>query len=108
MRKLHILFPMKLSGVATTIEIACAAMSGTPATLTSSSSTSAANRKAATLTVKKRAAWKPACPPRARNVQYRFHQKLLVTATTNATVAAIRWCRSNTSTQSANTVRLTT
>ena len=33
MRKLHILFPMKLSGVATTIEIACAGSSGRPATL---------------------------------------------------------------------------
>ena len=37
MRKLHILFPMKLSGVAATIEIACAGSSATPATLTSSS-----------------------------------------------------------------------
>ena len=45
MRKLHILFPMKLSGVATTIEIACAGISGRPATLTSSSSTSAANEE---------------------------------------------------------------
>ena len=61
--KLHILFPMKLSGVAATIEIACAGISATPATLTSSSSTSSANRNATTLTVKKRAAWKPACPP---------------------------------------------
>ena len=81
---------MKLSGVAATIEIACAASSGRPATLTSSSSTSAANRNAATLTVKKRAAWKPACPPRALKVQWRFQKKLFVTATTNATVAAMR------------------
>ena len=42
--------------------IACAGSSDTPATLTSSSSTLAANRKAATLTMKKRAAWNPACP----------------------------------------------
>ena len=50
----------------------------------------AANTNAAMLTVKKRAAWKPACPPRARNVQWRFHQKLLVTATAKASVAATR------------------
>ena len=42
------------------------------------------------LTVKKRAAWKPAWPPRARKVQWRFHQKLFITATTKAAVAASR------------------
>ena len=50
MRKLHILFPMKLSGVAATIEIAWAGSSGTPATLTRTSSIAAANTKAAMLT----------------------------------------------------------
>ena len=60
---------MKLSGVATTIEIAWARSSGTPATLTSSSSTVAATRKATMLTAKKRGAWKPAAPLRASKVQ---------------------------------------
>ena len=96
--KLHILFPTKLSGVAATIEIAWAGSSGMPATLTSSSRIAEANRNAATLTVKKRAAWKPARPPRARKVQCRFHQKLLITATTKASVAATRWWRSSSST----------
>jgi hypothetical protein len=90
MRKLHILFPMKLSGVAAMIEMAWAGSSDTPATLTSSSSMAAAKMNAATLTVKKRAAWKPARPPRARKVQWRFHQKLLSTATAKAAVAATR------------------
>jgi hypothetical protein len=90
------LFPRKFSGVAETIAIAWAGSSATPTTLTSSSSTAAANRKAAMLTVKKRAAWKPAWPPRARKVQWRFHQKLLVTATTKAAVAATRWWTSPT------------
>ena len=53
--KLHILLPTKFSGMAAAIEIAWAATSRTPA-VTSSSSTAAANRKAPTLTAKKRAA----------------------------------------------------
>ncbi len=81
---------MKLSGVAATIEIAWAGSSAMPPTLTSTSSMAAANRNATMLTVKKRAAWKPARPPRAPNVQCRFHQKLFTTATTNAAVAATR------------------
>jgi len=58
--------------------------------------------------VKKRAAWKPACPSRAPKVQWRFHQKLFATATTKAQVAATRWCIENSSTQAANTHRFTT
>ena len=36
------------------------------------------------LTAKNRAAWKPACPSLASNVQRRFQAKLLATATENA------------------------
>ena len=46
---------------------------------------------ASTLTVKKRAAWKPACPSLASKVQCRFQQKLLVTATQKARIAAGMW-----------------
>ena len=47
--------------------------------LTSSSRIAGGHRNAPTLTVKKRAAWNPACPSRAPKVQCRFHQKLLAT-----------------------------
>ena len=46
------------------------------------------------MTVKKRAAWKPACDsfePWRRKVQWRLSRKLLLTATTNAPTAASRW-----------------
>ena len=42
------------------------------------------------------------------NVQWRFHQKLLETATRNAITAAIRKSRSSAWTQIANVIRLTT
>src|SRR3954463_10501478 len=107
MAKLHILFPRKLSGVATTMEIAWAGSSDTPATLTSSSSTTSANRKATTLTAKKRVAWDSGLPAPARKVQWRFHQKLLVTPATKASVAAAMWWMSNAFTHRANTHRFT-
>ena len=46
---------------------------------------------AATLTAKKRAAWKPAWPSPAAKVQWRFQKKLLLTATQKAPIAAIMW-----------------
>src|SRR4051794_20864592 len=79
---------MKLSGVATTIEIAWAAISGMLVWVTSSSSTPSAKKNATTLTVKKRAAWKPACPSRAPKVQWRFHQKLFDTPPTKGSGGA--------------------
>ncbi len=66
-----------------------------PGTSTTSISISRAIRlipSARTLTVKKRAAWKPACSPLAwSKVQWRFQRKLLVTATTKAAIAAGMW-----------------
>ncbi len=94
--------------MAATIDTAWAASSGTFARVTSSSSTAAAKRKASTLTAKKRVAWNPMCPSRAPNVQWRFHQKLLLTATTKASVAATRWWRSATPKARAKTARFTT
>ena len=104
--KLHILFPRKFSGMAAAIEIACAATFGTPKPLMSSSSIPSENRNAAALTAKKRTAWKPACPSRAPNVQWRLSQKLFVTATRKATVAATMWCTSKTTARRANTAML--
>ena len=54
---------------------------------TKSSSTIRLTTRAATLTVKKRAAWKPAWPSPASKVQWRFQKKLLMTATTKAPIA---------------------
>ena len=107
MAKLHILVPMKLSGVAATIEIAWAGSSAMPTTLTSSSRIASANRKATTLTAKKRDAWVSGRPAPARNVQCRFHQKLLLTPATKASVAATMWWMPNALTHSAKTHRFT-
>src|SRR3954454_18056121 len=82
---------MKLSGVAATIEIACATTSGTSVAETSVCDTASAKKNAAVLTAKKRAAWKPAWPSRAPKVQCRFHQKLFSTAKRKAIVALRRW-----------------
>ena len=54
MRKLHILFPMKFSGVAETIEIAWAGQLGHAGNAHEQLEDRAANRKAPMLTVKKR------------------------------------------------------
>ena len=82
------MFPRKLSGTAAMTAAGWAASAGSPAEPTSSSRTASANRNAATLTVKNRAA----CRPRARSpvakVQRRFHQKLLAMAIANPAPAA--------------------
>ncbi len=90
------------------IEIAWAVTSDTWVKRTSDSRTVAANTNANTLTVKKRAAWKPAWPSPASKVQWRFHQKLLATATTNAAEAATRWWTPTTCRKNVKTMRLTT
>src|SRR3954463_2649593 len=87
-RKDHSLFPMKLTGVARTSEIAWAGIFGRSPLVTSNSRMPTWMRNAVTLTVKKRAAWKPACPSPAAKVQWRFHQKLFITAMAKAIVAA--------------------
>ena len=88
------MLPTKLNGIATATAIACAG----------SSATVGADQQlehdrlipsASTLTVKKRAAWKPAWPCFASKVQCRFHMKLLVTATQKAPIAAGMWWTSS-------------
>ena len=69
---------------------ACAGTLATPKLSTSTRRNTRLKAKAARLTAKKRAAWKPACPWRASNVQCRLSRKLLVTATRNAIPAATR------------------
>ena len=62
------MFPTKLRGVAAAIEIACAGTSGIPRE-TSSSSIDAAKRNAPVETAKKRAAWNPAWPRLAEQIE---------------------------------------
>ena len=78
---------MKLNGIAIATAIAWAGSSLIPPP-TRSSSAIRLMTSARTLTVKKRAAWKPAWPCLASKVQWRFHQKLFVTATQKAMIAA--------------------
>ena len=81
----------------------------TPATLTSSSRIAAANRNATTLTAKKRAAWKPAWPPRGAEGPVPVPPEVVhARRPTKASVAADRWWRPSSSTHSANTHRFTT
>src|SRR3954451_4899504 len=88
--KVHSLLPMKLKGIAIATATAWAGMSPIPPRISSSRATRLIKR-ARTLTVKNRAAWKPAWPCRASKVQCRFHQKLFVTATQKAMIAAGMW-----------------
>ena len=98
---------MKLTGIANATAIACEGISGRRPgdqqlehdRLTPS---------AATLTAKKRAAWNPAWPSVAWNVQWRFQRKLLVTATQKAPIAAGMWWTSSAWVRTAKTIRLTT
>ncbi len=53
---------MKLNGIATATAIACDAISRSEVPETSASRTARLISSAAMLTVKKRAAWNPACP----------------------------------------------
>src|SRR5215211_1671938 len=87
----HSLLPRKLNGIAPATASACAGSSGAEATSTSRYRNTRFTPSARTLTVKKRIAWKPAWPPVARNVQWRFRRKLLETATQNEATAASRW-----------------
>ena len=76
--------------MAPTIASACDGHLGAPGAVDEQLEDAKENRKAPSETTKKRAAWKPACPSPAPNVQWRFHQKLLVTPTMNARTAATR------------------
>ena len=96
----------KLSGVGIAIAMAWAGTGDTPPTPIRSWSTATPSRNAARLTAKKRIAWKPACPSEPK-VQRRFHRKLLVTAKTNAMVAAMRWWMWRPSTHRAKTLTFT-
>ena len=69
--------PRKLKGIATATAIACAERSPIDVPPTSACSTARLISSAATLTAKKRAAWKPAWPSPAAKVQCRFQKKLL-------------------------------
>jgi hypothetical protein len=101
---------MKLTGVATATAIACAGSSARPAS-TSRLRTIRLTARPARLTVKNRAAWKPAWSPRApceRKVQIRLRTKLFVTATQKApTAASVCWI-SVASVRKAKTIRLMT
>src|SRR4051812_49770937 len=107
MAKLHILFPRKLSGVAAAIEIACASSSDMPATVTSSSRMASANRNATTLMAKKRGAWDSGRPAPARNVQWRFPQKVFDTTPTHANLPAARGGKLQSPTHNQKTKKVT-
>src|SRR4051812_50051952 len=70
--------------------MACAVTSDSDVKRTSDSSTVAANTNANTLTVKNRAAWKPAWPSPASKVQWRVPPKLFGPPNTKAAGAAPR------------------
>src|ERR1043166_5302690 len=66
------LFPTKLSGVTTTIAMACARSLPSPPSTISRWSTKRFAPSAASDTTKKRIPWTPTCPRSSRNVQSRF------------------------------------
>ena len=101
--KLHILFPTKFSGVAATIEIAWAGTSGSRRRSRAARGSPAANRNAATLTAKKRAAWKPAWPPRARRSSGGSTRSCSSRRPRRRAVAATRWWTPSSSTQQRRT-----
>src|SRR5688500_18324280 len=72
LRNVQSLLPTKLIGVTSTIAIACAAISGRPSAIRSSSATRFAT-SASTATKKKRAPWYATCPRSPWNVHSRFH-----------------------------------